>query len=986
MKRQWQPDELIESFILLPNELALVPNYQTNAKDHNQLGFAVLLKFFQLEGRFPQHLGEIPQIVVEFVAKQLKLTHQSFLDYKWKGRTIKEHRARIRSFLGCRPAKQPEKQSLMTWLKERVMPMGLQLNSIREQVYQRLRHLKLEPPSPKELTRLISSAAHHHEQDFCQTIAARLPAETQIKMDALLETEYTQYNEESQFRQSDFTQLKADPGRLGLKSLLREIDKLHSIHQIQLPEDLFASYSPKLVEQYRRRASADLAGRLRRHPDAIRYTLLASFCHQRVQEITDSLVDLLIQIIHRLSINAERRVERELIANFKRVNNKEALLYRIAEAALANPDQSVKAAIYPVASPDKLTNLIEERNSTGITYREKVNVKIRASYLHHYRRMVPAILETLNFHSNNEQHRPIIDALALLKKYHGSGKRYYSDDEEVMTLGVLKSGWRDLVIEQNSKGQDQINRVNYEICLLQTLREKLRCREVWVTGAKRFGNPETDLPKDFESQREQYYLELKQPLDAQTFVSKLKQEMTEALTSLNTHIPNDPLVNILPRDNGWISITPFPAQEEPSNLHKLKQEVAKRWPMTSLLDILKETDLRVNFTDQFHTVASRQQLGHSTLQKRLLLSLFGLGTNMGLKRVCAGIADETYANLLYVKRQFLHKEHLRNAIAEVANATIKTRMTNLWGDATTSCASDSKRFGAWDQNLMTEWHNRYGGRGVMIYWHVEKKSLCIYSQLKTCSSSEVASMLTGLLRHNTDLKVEKNYVDTHGQSQIGFAFCHLLGFQLMPRFKRIGAQKLSLPEAGIKDAYPNLKLILAKAIDWELVAQQYDQVIKYATALRLGTAEAEDILRRFGRTEIQHPTHRALLEIGKAVETIFLCQYLSSEALRCEINEGLNVVERWNGANDFIYYGRGGEFATNKRENQELSALALHLLQVSLVYINTLMIQKVLSEPQWMQMMQAEDLRALSPLIWNHVTPYGWFNLDFSKRIVLDIT
>ena len=98
------------------------------------------------------------------------------------------------------------------------------------------------------------------------------------------------------------------------------------------------------------------------------------------------------------------------------------------------------------------------------------------------------------------------------------------------------------------------------------------------------------------------------------------------------------------------------------------------------------------------------------------------------------------------------------------------------------------------------------------------------------------------------------------------------------------------------------------------------------------------------------------------------------------------MVERWNGANDFIYYGRGGEFATNKRENQELSALALHLLQVSLVYINTLMIQKVLSEPQWMQMMQAEDLRALSPLIWNHVTPYGWFNLDFSKRIVLDIT
>jgi hypothetical protein len=51
---------------------------------------------------------------------------------------------------------------------------------------------------------------------------------------------------------------------------------------------------------------------------------------------------------------------------------------------------------------------------------------------------------------------------------------------------------------------------------------------------------------------------------------------------------------------------------------------------------------------------------------------------------------------------------------------------------------------AWDQNLMTEWHLRYGGKGVMIYWHVERHATCIYSQLKTCSSSEVAAMIKGV--------------------------------------------------------------------------------------------------------------------------------------------------------------------------------------------------------------------------------------------------
>ena len=96
---------------------------------------------------------------------------------------------------------------------------------------------------------------------------------------------------------------------------------------------------------------------------------------------------------------------------------------------------------------------------------------------------------------------------------------------------------------------------------------------------------------------------------------------------------------------------------------------------------------------------------------------------------------------------------------------------------TTACAADSKHFGTWDQNLITEWHPRYQQRGVMIYWHVEKKSVGVYSQLKRCSSSEVAAMIKGVLRHCTQMSVDKNYVDTHGQSEVGFAFCYLLGFQ-----------------------------------------------------------------------------------------------------------------------------------------------------------------------------------------------------------------
>ena len=96
-------------------------------------------------------------------------------------------------------------------------------------------------------------------------------------------------------------------------------------------------------------------------------------------------------------------------------------------------------------------------------------------------------------------------------------------------------------------------------------------------------------------------------------------------------------------------------------------------------------------------------------------------------------------------------------------------------------------------------------------------------------------------------------------------------------------------------------------------------------------------------------------------------------------------MENWNSANAFIFYGKGGEVATNRLEEQELSVLALHLLQIFLVYVNTLMIQQVLHEPVWLSRMKTEDFRAPTPLIYAHVNPYGIFELDMETRLPIDV-
>ncbi len=897
-------------------------------------------------------------------------------------RTLERQRAEIRALLGFREATVADAEALGTWLRDHAVARTRDLGELTAEAEARCRALRIEPPTPDRIDRVIRAAVRAHDERRHAAVRARLSPETRAGLDALLRPPGPEGAAEAVEGRDEQTtapliHLRGDPGRVSVASLRDELARLDAVRRL----GLFADWSPAELEACRQRVAVEAPYELRRHPEATRLAWLAAYAHLRGRAVADALVELLIETVHHIGARAEHRVEKELLEDLKRVGGKQALLYRMAGAALGNPDGSVRDVIYPRVGEQTLHDLVREAEATGPTYRTTLRATIRGSYRGHYRRAVLDLLAALDFRSDNEAHQPVIEALALVRRYAGTRVRHIPAHEDVPLEGVVRPLWRDAVVDADPHGRPRVDRITYEICALEALRDQLRCKEVWVAGADRYRNPDEDVPADFAARREEHYAALDLPRDAGAFVAGLRDEMRTALDRLDRGLPRDPDVRVSRKAGGWIHLTPLRPKPPPANIEALKAEVADEWPMTGLLDMVKETDLRLGFTDRFRSPTAYEALDRAVLRPRLLLCLNGLGTNAGLKRMASAQHGASYRDLLYVRRRYVTVEQLREAVAVVTDATLRVRDRLIWGEGTNACASDSKHFGAWDQNLTTQWHIRYGGRGVVIYWHVERKSLGIHSQLKSPSSSEVASMIQGVLRHCTELEVDRQYVDSHGQSVVAFAFTRLLGFQLLPRLKAIHSQRLYRPDAGQPGAYPDLQLVLSKPIDWDLIRHQYDEMVKYATALRLGTAEAEAILRRFTRENAQHPTYKALLELGKAVKTVFLARYLHDRALRVEINDGLNVVEQWNSANDFIFFARRGEVSSNRREDQELSMLSLHLLQNCMVYVNTLMVQQVLARPAWQGRLSARDLHALTPLFWTHVNPYGRFELDMRIRI-----
>ena len=418
-----------------------------------------------------------------------------------------------------------------------------------------------------------------------------------------------------------------------------------------------------------------------------------------------------------------------------------------------------------------------------------------------------------------------------------------------------------------------------------------------------------------------------------------------------------------------LSISPI-RREENDEVDDVARRLYGLLPRLRITELLAEVNSWSGFAEHFgnlRTGAPPDEIFG------LMTALLADATNLGLARMARSSKIFSHSRLLWIAEWHIRDETYQAALACLTEAIHAQPFSRLWGDGGAS-SSDGQFFKAGGHGeARADYNAKYGSEpGVKFYTHISDRYAPCHTKVIAANASEAAHILDGLLHHECSLDIREHYTDTAGAVDHVFGLCHLTGFRFAPRIRDLADRRLYVADA--RATYESLDPMISGAIDFRVIAENWDETLRLAASIKAGTVAPSILMRRLAAYPKQNALAKTLREIGRLERTLFTLDRISDPALRRRTNAGLNKGEARNALARAVFFHRLGEIRDRTFENQRYRASGLNLVVSAVILWNTVYLSHAVAELRSSgEQVPYELLAHIAPLGWEHIT----FNGDY---------
>ncbi|RQM53612.1 MULTISPECIES: Tn3 family transposase [Burkholderia] len=926
------------------------------------------LKLLQRLGYMPV-ISDVPPAIIEHVCAVLgarPLPRTTLARYDRSG-SKSRHQKILREFLRILPVDSTV-QTWLTKLAANAARTKAELPDIVNVMLEELVRRRYELPPLATLTRIASQARSQLHESIYHAFVDSLDDALKERVDALFLTRRgrTQWDE-----------LKREPKRPGPREIASFLEHIHAMNALTdgLPPVPNMLSVPKRM-QFVTEGRALNVHEMRALKPAKRYTLALLFMLAQRQKALDDVAEIFIKTVRNLEHTAKLRLQQYQLAHADQL---QSLVSQFRDVLNVLQDDETPAAM-------RIAQMRAALNDDPDAVLIRCNEHIAQAGNHIFpfllapyknlRSLLFQCVEQLSLKPSS-QDDALLRALEWIKQLRTSRREYLllSDaDLAQLPLDWLPEKWERCVLP-DGRAARLLHRKYFELCVFSQVMRELNSGDIFVEGSDQYDDPREHQVSwdEFREELPRYSELVDFPVDSRAFVQKLKDELGALSDKVDAGFPENDHVEI--GAQGLI-LHRLDKKPDPPNRTLIDQAITASMRPVSILDILTETEQWLDLHRLFGPLSGFEAKVDDP-RKRFITTLFCYGCNLGPTQTARSIKNLSRKQVAWLNLKHVTEERLDKAIVKVINAYNQFALPKFWGSGK-RVSADGTKWNLYEQNLLSEYHIRYGGYGGIGYYHVSDMYIALFSHFIPCGVHEAVYILDGLIKNASDVQPDTVHGDTHAQSAPVFALAHLLGIKLMPRIRDI--KELVFYKADRRRRYKNIESLFRARIDWGLIERHFPDMLRVAVSIKAGRITPSTILRRLGSESVKNKLYFAFRELGRVIRTMFLLRYIDDPEMRQIIHAATNKSEQFNDFAKWLMFG-GEVIAENIRHEQR------KVIKYNQLVANTVILYNV----QWMSRklkalqdkglpIDADVLQALSPYRREHINRLGSYLLDLQRR------